>query len=58
LRDVDRAMLISSSDPDMLDVQSNFIDAARKAGVKHVPTFDEFAERHAAVFRGEAPAKI
>jgi uncharacterized protein YbjT (DUF2867 family) len=33
---VDRAMLISSSDPAMLDVQSNFIDAARKAGVKHV----------------------
>src|SRR5260221_7569425 len=36
LRDVDRAMLISSSDPDMLDVQSSFINAARKAGVKHV----------------------
>src|ERR1700730_9695931 len=36
LHDIDRAMLISSSDPDMLDVQSNFIDAARKAGVKHV----------------------
>jgi uncharacterized protein YbjT (DUF2867 family) len=36
LHGVDRAMLISSSDPVMLDVQSNFIDAARKAGVKHV----------------------
>src|SRR5712672_3473464 len=36
LRDVDRAMLISSSDPMMLDVQSNFIDAAAKAGVRHV----------------------
>ena len=36
LRDVDRAMLISSSTSDMLDVQSNFIDAARKAGVRHV----------------------
>ncbi len=36
LRDVDRAMLISSSDAAMLDVQSNFIEAARKAGVKHV----------------------
>ena len=33
---IDRAMLISSSAPDMLEVQSNFIDAARKAGVKHV----------------------
>src|SRR5260221_6196362 len=36
LQGVDRAMLISSSAPDMLDVQSNFIDAARKAGVKHI----------------------
>jgi uncharacterized protein YbjT (DUF2867 family) len=36
LRGVDRAMLISSSDPMMLDVQTNFIDAARKAGVKHI----------------------
>jgi uncharacterized protein YbjT (DUF2867 family) len=36
LRDVDRAMLISSSDPMMLDVQTNFIDAAAKAGVRHV----------------------
>jgi uncharacterized protein YbjT (DUF2867 family) len=36
LRDIDRAMLISSSDPMMLDVQTNFIDAARKAGVKHI----------------------
>jgi len=36
LQGVDRAMLISSSAPDMLEVQSNFIDAAKKAGVKHV----------------------
>jgi uncharacterized protein YbjT (DUF2867 family) len=36
LRGVERAMLISSSDPMMLDVQTNFIDAARKAGVEHV----------------------
>jgi uncharacterized protein YbjT (DUF2867 family) len=36
LRGIDRAMLISSSDPAMLDVQSNFIEAAKKAGVKHV----------------------
>src|SRR5258708_1553650 len=36
LRGVDRAMLISSSDPMMLEVQSNFIEAARQAGVKHV----------------------
>jgi uncharacterized protein YbjT (DUF2867 family) len=36
LRGVSRAMLISSSDPTMLEVQSNFIAAAAKAGVKHV----------------------
>ena len=36
LRGVDRAMLISSSDPAMLEVQSNFIAAAARAGVKHV----------------------
>jgi uncharacterized protein YbjT (DUF2867 family) len=36
LRGIDRAMLISSSAPDMLDIQSNFIDAASKAGVRHV----------------------
>src|SRR5450631_3481665 len=36
LRDIDRAMLISSSDPMMLEVQSNFIDAAKKARVRHV----------------------
>src|SRR6266699_6767691 len=36
LRGVDRAMLISSSDPMMLDVQTNFIDAAKQAGVKHI----------------------
>jgi uncharacterized protein YbjT (DUF2867 family) len=36
LHDIDRAMLISSSDPHMLQVQSNFIDAARRAGVRHV----------------------
>ena len=36
LRGVNRAMLISSSDPMMLDVQTNFIDAAKRAGVKHI----------------------
>ena len=36
LRGVDRAMLISSADPAMLEVQSTFIDAARRAGVEHV----------------------
>jgi uncharacterized protein YbjT (DUF2867 family) len=36
LRGVDRAMLISSSVPTMLEVQSSFIAAAAKAGVRHV----------------------
>jgi uncharacterized protein YbjT (DUF2867 family) len=36
LRGIERAMLISSSDPMMLDVQSSFIDAASAAGVRHV----------------------
>src|SRR5205085_9640565 len=36
LHRIERALLISSSVPDMLDVQSNFIAAARKAGVRHV----------------------
>ena len=36
LRGVQRAMVISSSNPEMADVQSSFIDAARNAGVEHV----------------------
>jgi uncharacterized protein YbjT (DUF2867 family) len=36
LRGVDRAMLISSSAPDMVEVQSNFIAAAKRSGVKHI----------------------
>jgi uncharacterized protein YbjT (DUF2867 family) len=59
LRGVDRAMLISSSDPMMVETQSTFIDAARKAGVKHVvklsgiiPELDSafrFARMHAEI---------
>src|SRR2546427_1925799 len=59
LRGVERAMLISSSDPKMLDVQSSFIGAAAKAGVKHVvklsgiiPELDSpfrFARMHAEI---------
>src|SRR5262249_48333768 len=33
---VDRALLISSSDLEMVKTQSAFIDAAKKAGVRHV----------------------
>ncbi len=61
LRGVDRAMLISSSDPAMLEVQSNLIEAARRAGVKHVvklsgimPELDSpfrFARMHAEIER-------
>lgn len=36
MRGVERAMLISSSDPAMLEVQTNFIEAAKRAGVAHV----------------------
>jgi uncharacterized protein YbjT (DUF2867 family) len=36
LRGVDRAMLISSSEPAMLEIQTNFIAAAANAGVQHV----------------------
>ena len=36
LAGVDRAMLNSSADPAMVELQSNFIAAAAKAGVRHV----------------------
>jgi uncharacterized protein YbjT (DUF2867 family) len=59
LRGVDRAMVISSSDPTMVETQSTFIDAARKAGVQHVvklsgiiPELDSpfrFARMHAEI---------
>jgi len=59
LRGVERAMLISSSDPAMLEVQSTFIDEAQKARVKHVvklsgiiPELDSpfrFARMHAEI---------
>jgi uncharacterized protein YbjT (DUF2867 family) len=61
LRGVERALLISSSVPEMLDVQTNFIDAAKKAGVGHVvklsgiiPDLDSpfrFARMHAEIER-------
>jgi uncharacterized protein YbjT (DUF2867 family) len=51
LRDVDRAMLISSSDPVMLEVQSNFIAAARVAGVRHVVKLSGIMPEIASPFR-------
>jgi uncharacterized protein YbjT (DUF2867 family) len=59
LRGVERAMLISSSDQTMVEVQSSFIDAARRAGVQHIvklsgiiPELDSpfrFARMHAEI---------
>src|SRR6202000_3161295 len=43
LRGIDRPILISSATPDMAAVQSNFIDAAARAGVKHVVKFSGIA---------------
>jgi uncharacterized protein YbjT (DUF2867 family) len=51
LRGVDRAMLISSSDPGMLDVQSNFIAAAKQAGVKHVVKLSGIMPERDSAFR-------
>jgi uncharacterized protein YbjT (DUF2867 family) len=39
LRGVERALMISSSDPQMLETQCTFIDAAKRAGVRHVVKF-------------------
>lgn len=39
LRDVDRVLMISSADPTMVETQCTFIDAARRAGVRHLIKF-------------------
>jgi uncharacterized protein YbjT (DUF2867 family) len=51
LRGVDRAILISSATPDMLEVQSNFIDAARRHGVRHVVKLSGIAPNLDSSFR-------
>lgn len=51
LRGIERAILISSATPDMAEVQSNFIDAARKAGVKHVVKLSGIAPNLDSSFR-------
>jgi uncharacterized protein YbjT (DUF2867 family) len=51
LRGVDRALLISSSDPVMLEVQSNFIDAAKAAGVAHVVKLSGIMPERDSAFR-------
>ena len=63
LKGVDRAMLISSSDPQMLEVQSNFIDAAKTAGVRHVVKLSGIMPEIDSAFRfarmhGEAEKKL
>lgn len=39
LQGVDRALLLSSPDPKQVELQGNFIRAAKRAGVKHVVKF-------------------
>src|ERR1700733_7019418 len=51
LRGVDRALLISSSDPAMLDVQSKFIEAAKAAGVAHVVKLSGIMPERDSAFR-------
>jgi uncharacterized protein YbjT (DUF2867 family) len=51
LRDIDRAILISSATPDMLEVQSNFIEAARSAGVRHIVKLSGIAPNLDSSFR-------
>jgi uncharacterized protein YbjT (DUF2867 family) len=51
LRGVDKAMLISTSDETMQVVQFNFIDAAAKAGVKHVVKLSGIMRDVASPFR-------
>jgi uncharacterized protein YbjT (DUF2867 family) len=63
LRGIDRAILISSSDATMLDVQSNFIDAAKRAGVTHVVKLSGIMPERDSAFRfarmhGEIEARL
>jgi uncharacterized protein YbjT (DUF2867 family) len=51
LRGIARAILISSATPDMLQVQSNFIDAARSTGVKHIVKLSGIAPNLDSSFR-------
>lgn len=51
LQGIDRAILISSATSDMQDVQFNFIDAARRAGLKHIVKFSGIAPNLDSSFR-------
>src|SRR4051794_13791710 len=46
LEGIDRALMISSSDPTMVATQTRFIDACRR--------FEQFAKRNAGLFRGDS----
>jgi uncharacterized protein YbjT (DUF2867 family) len=51
MEDVDRALLNSAPTPDLVQVQSTFIDVAKRAGVKHVVKFSAAGARPGASFR-------
>jgi uncharacterized protein YbjT (DUF2867 family) len=61
LHGIDRAVLISSAAPDMVEVQSSFIAAAVRAGVRHVvklsgimPTSPRHFDLHACMARSSS----
>lgn len=58
LRGVDRAILISSATPDMQEVQTNFIEAARRAGVRHVVKLSGIAPNLDSPFRARMHGEI
>ena len=58
LRGVDRAILISSATPDMQEVQTNFIEAARRAGVRHVVKLSGIAPNLDLPFRARMHGEI
>lgn len=51
LEGVDRALLNSAPTPDLVNVQSAFIDVAKRVGVKHVVKFSAIGSRPGAPFR-------
>jgi uncharacterized protein YbjT (DUF2867 family) len=51
LRGVARVMVISSSDPSMLDVQTNVVTASREAGVAHVVKLSGIGSEPTSSFR-------
>jgi len=51
LQDVDRALLISSASPQLVETQTAFIQAAKKAGVRHVVKFSGITVKIGSPFR-------